>query len=208
MTPVILLAAGASTRMGQPKGLVLVNGQFWLTLQLERLYQFGLSPIVLVLGFKKELYFEKAPWVAARPTSTTAKIHIAENLAPQDGPFSSLQAGLKCLPEGCGSFVMPIDVPIPDATVFAAMSQQAQNSAVRAVVPVYQGRRGHPVWLAKPLLSELRLRDPHSHDSRLDHILRGLPAPQIIEVAVQDSRVTLNLNSPEDFDAFARSSEE
>ena len=201
MTPIILLAGGASSRMGMPKGLVPVNGKPWLTLQLERLNNASLSPIVLVLGHQKELYLEAAPW-------KDFDIQLSENPRPELGPFSSLQVGLKNLPPDRSSFLLPVDVPAPEPSVFTSLLERASESHPLAAIPTYQGRRGHPVWLAGALLNDLRLRDAQRRESRLDFILRSLPSEQVLTVPVQDPRVIMNLNTPQDFTKMASPSAE
>ena len=58
---VVLLAAGRSSRMGQPKGLVVVEGRPWIAHQLEALASArgaAAGRVILVLGHDRERYFE------------------------------------------------------------------------------------------------------------------------------------------------------
>src|SRR5687767_14871743 len=109
---VILLAAGKSTRMGQPKGLVDFRGAPWMNWQLHRLESISDS-ITVVLGGDLETYFEKLPILREL---------AVRNPDPDRGPFSSLLCGLEKVFEESGMtdrfFVLPVDVPCPEAKVW------------------------------------------------------------------------------------------
>ncbi|MBI4126298.1 MAG: NTP transferase domain-containing protein, partial [Deltaproteobacteria bacterium] len=56
--PLIILAAGASTRMGMPKGLIEVEGKPWIIKQLDDFAAVGGKDVVVVLGYDAEKYVE------------------------------------------------------------------------------------------------------------------------------------------------------
>jgi CTP:molybdopterin cytidylyltransferase MocA len=110
---------------------------------------------------------------------------IAINLDPN--PFLSVKAGaMKAT--GAAAFLLPLDVPCPDPRVFRALEQ-----AGPAAVPIYEGRGGHPVLV--PLDPVRRAEDA----DRLDHLLARLNPRR---VPVDDPRVRMNLNTPDDWAAF------
>jgi len=190
---VVLLAAGRSSRMGEPKGLVVVDGRPWLSCQLDAVRD---RPVVLVLGYDAERY------LAALPGLPRAGVVLAVNQAPERGPFSSLQTGLGCVTPGAAAFVLPIDVPAASAEVWSALERTlASDPALEAAVPAYgQGTEaggGHPVLLAPAFVAALVDRPV---ESRLDHELAASSAAgRVARVAVADPRVRLNLNAPEDW---------
>ena len=129
-TPVVVLAAGRSSRLGEPKGLVMVEGRTWIDRQLEAL---GRRRAVLVLGHDRDCYL---PVVLAlgRP------VDLVTNPDPDRGPFSSLQEGLAAVDPGSPAFVLPVDVPAPGKAVWAAL--EAALGPAEAAVPVHEGKGG------------------------------------------------------------------
>ncbi len=203
----ILLAGGQSQRVGGPKGVVMVQGRPWLHWQLDALRGAGVSTVILVVGHYYEEY--------VRAASDFSEVIIVRNPRPELGPFSSLQCGLEVLPNedwnGAGVFVLPVDVPVPSASVWREMNAVAETG-VDAVLPQWEpplgcfssgapprSRRGHPVWLSTNLLKKVRLCAPESPQARLDVVLREVPLHKKRVVSVRDVRPFINMNYPSDF---------
>ena len=186
-----MLAAGRSSRMGEPKGLVAFQGRPWLLAQLDALALAGQRAVV-VLGADRARYLQLLPDLPARAT-------LAYNDDPDRGPFSSLQCGLAARCPGSPVFVLPVDVPAAAPEVWAALYQALQAPAREpglgpdAAVPELEGRGGHPVLLAASAAQRLAGRPS---GSRLDAELALL---RVARVAVHDPRVRLNLNAPLDW---------
>lgn len=188
---VVILAAGRSSRMGEPKGLWAVGGKPWLEHQLDAIEALGVEA-VLVLGFDRQRYLEALPGLEDRAT-------VVVNPTPEHGPFSSLQSGLRM--SGAPAFVLPVDVPVPVADVWRAL-HEALTERADAAIPVHDGGGGHPVLLSAAIVKHvLGLRS----DGRLDHVLRQWEWEwaRIARVPVLDRRVRLNLNAPEDWGKLA-----
>jgi molybdenum cofactor cytidylyltransferase len=215
----LILAAGASARMGQPKALLrldaLQGARCLLADQAERLLRAGCDRIVCVLGAQAESIEEARAWEWDRTEPPAAQIVIAHNPQWTLGAFSSLQCGLHALralrASGPGSergggrdrergaILLPVDVPGVSREVFQRLLDAAgATPAPEAVVPVHGGRGGHPVWLAPATLDRIAHKPP---GSRLDHLLRGL---RVARIEVADARVALNVNTPEDWRRFVR----
>ncbi len=203
MHPIVVLAGGASTRMGQPKGLVRLSGRPWLELQLRRLREAGFCRVVLVLGFHSKEYFRESPWVGVQSLHLDLTVDVVVNPKPELGPFSSLQAGIQNIKQTEGIFILPVDVPVPKPIVFQEIlnhlptARQLQNPDV--VIPAFQGRNGHPVWISNILTKKIIEMNASSPSARLDFVIRDLPTDRVVRVEVQDSSVVMNLNAPEDF---------
>jgi molybdenum cofactor cytidylyltransferase len=205
LSPLLLLSAGASTRMGAPKGLLDFEGVPWLVRQLRAFRRAGGARAVVVLGFHRELYERAIPWLAqaqGAPVPIPAEgleLSCVHNPAHASGQFSSLQAGARAL-AGSPAFVLPVDVPCAAPEVWAAL-QLALDPRTDACVPETLGRGGHPVLLSRDALCSL-LAIPHdSPEARLDMQLHRLRA--VKRVAVRDPRIRLNLNTPDDLRQFA-----
>jgi molybdenum cofactor cytidylyltransferase len=208
--PVIVLAAGASSRLGSPKGLVPVDGRPWLECQIERLGECGAKSVFVVLGHDWDAYVAALPWIARAvevgwfPISGV-RVAIARNEAPERGPFSSLQRGaLEVLAQNtaCNAFVLPVDVPCPGRPVWSALGA-ALGPGVDAAIPSHAGRGGHPVLLSSRVLAHLAALAWDAPDARLDAQLRTLDDSARARIEVDDVRVTMNLNTKEDWASIA-----
>jgi molybdenum cofactor cytidylyltransferase len=186
---IVLLAAGRSSRMGEPKGLWAIGGKPWLEHQLDAIDALG-AGVVLVLGFDRQRYLEALPELEDRAS-------VVVNRAPEHGPFSSMQCGLRV--SGSPAFVLPVDVPVPVPAVWRAL-HEALTDRVDAAVPVHEGAGGHPVLLSAALVTHVL--GLHA-ESRLDHVLRDWENGLIARIPVLDRRVRLNLNAPEDWGKLA-----
>lgn len=186
-SPVVVLAAGRSSRMGEPKGLVVVDGRPWIVRQLDALAD---RRVILVLGHDRERYLEAVPGLGR-------SVDVVTNPDPERGPFSSLQVGLSVVDPRKPAFVLPVDVPAALPGVWGAL--ETALGQAEAAVPVQDGRGGHPVLLGPALIVRLLAR-PNAAECRLDEELRKLAqAGRVVRVPVEDPRVRLNLNAPGDW---------
>jgi len=158
--PVIVLAAGESKRMGEAKGLLNYRGKPFLSYQIEQLRKLGIWEIIVVLGKDFELYKEKI--------SELKDTVITVNPNPEKGQFSSVQFGLQALSKthSTGVYVLPLDVPCPEMEVWEKLAIGLNKFDVNVTIPEVEGKKGHPVLLAKEFKEFLL---SCSTDSRLDH---------------------------------------
>ena len=147
ITPLIL-AAGASTRMGSPKALLDFDGKTCLELTLESVR--GLGTPVVVLGAAREE-------IQARVR--LASVQIALNEEHERGETSSLKVGLACLAPSAAAFLLhPLDFPLVSAEevsllVGAFLRNRDPNKSV--FIPSYGMKRGHPVLFRRDMADEL-----------------------------------------------------
>lgn len=188
---VVLLAGGASSRMGVPKGLVQVDGRPWIEHQLCAAERVASSRAVVVLGFEHARYVREVRNLATRAVVTV-------NPAPERGPFTSLQCGLAHVAADVPVFVLPVDVPAPGERTWASL-YAALGSGVDATLPVHEGHGGHPVLLSPAFV---RVLLGLGGRTRLDFELQKRV---VVRVPVEDPRVLCNLNRPEDWRELERS---
>ncbi|MBP6875591.1 MAG: NTP transferase domain-containing protein [Candidatus Eisenbacteria bacterium] len=202
----VLLAAGASTRMGSAKALLpFPSGRSsahpLIVDQLLRLALAGCRPIACVLGedaraIGAEIRRHFSPLLAPR-------LRIVKNDAWTSGPFSSLQVGLRALGEPCpGALVLPLDVPALSPALFAALIDTGREGRAEAVVPFFHGRGGHPVWLSSATAARICSMPA---EARLDDLLRSV---SVSRVDVGGPTILENVNTPEDWARLLRSLEE
>ncbi len=228
----IILAGGRSSRMGTPKGLLDYHGHPWLVEQLERFKAASGKRVIIVLGFYYEQYFEQMPWLREAEKGPIdqlgLKISTTINPNPEHGQFSSLQcavASLKNKPSSLaarrtpnaerffifeklpGAFILPIDVPCPGEEVFQKLAEDFSPS-IDAVIPRYQSKGGHPVFLGGDFLSRLAEVPLTSPFARLDLQIQSLPEDRIALVSVNDKSISLNMNSMNEFQNYAQTEKE
>jgi CTP:molybdopterin cytidylyltransferase MocA len=176
----IVPAAGQSSRFGGMKLLEPIGGLPLLQHTLASLIDAGVSQVVVVLA--PRVSFSEVAFLSDRRVTTVV------NEAPERGMFSSIQTGLAALPSGSGPIlVLPADMPFVRATTIGAVAAAAAipaprtgDSKARVVVPVHQGRRGHPLALPPALRTSLLGADPSR--SLKDALLRLDVSWELLEV--------------------------
>lgn len=206
--PLILLVGGKSSRMGMPKGLLPYRDDLWLSEQLRCFSVAGGRRVVIVLGHRYEEYRSAIPWLEnAQEHSIEShglEVSVCINHIPELGPFSSIQAGARSLlfdetPDRV--FIQPIDVPSPGREVWRSLSLGCSEQTM-VCVPRYRESGGHPVLLSTLFLQQILALSPDSPDARLDRQIGKLPPECVARVVVEDSRVRMNLNTPERWREF------
>jgi molybdenum cofactor cytidylyltransferase len=150
--PAIILAAGASRRLGQPKQLLKYRGETLLERALRAAREAGASPVLAMLG----AHF--APICAMIPFDNA--IPVLNDLWEQ-GISSSIHAGLSELdvraPEASGALVMSCDQPHLTAKhLRALLALFAEQATPSIVASTYSGVQGVPAIFPRSVFSELR----------------------------------------------------
>lgn len=85
------------------------------------------------------------------------KISIVHNPNHEDGMFTSVLKGVERIKGDC--FLIPGDMPLVNRSTLQIVLEA--NGLIR--VPVYQNRRGHPIFIAQKLISKLQQESPSSN---------------------------------------------
>lgn len=206
--PVILLAAGNSTRVGIPKALVKLNEKFWLHEQLDRLSAVGISQVFLVLGFHGREIQDALKQLNPKISTSRTQIKIVWNPRPERGAFSSLQTGIRETfqnPGTQGCYILPIDVPVAPEETWTKIKKGTEEAVDSLVtIPTYSEKGGHPVWLKKDFAMPLTAIPTENTDARLDLQIRNLDASDVLRVPVTSKEVSLNLNTLDEFREYFR----
>lgn len=193
MPAAVLPAAGASRRMGRPKLLLPWGTSTIVGSLVAALRAAGVDPLALVTAPGDE-----ALQVWARSEGLVAGV----NPSPERGMLSTIQAGLEALGgadelarRGEILLVSPADLPeLRPETVVELLRSQAAAGAPLAV-PVYRGKRGHPLAIAAGLIPEIETLDP---EVGLRELL-DRHAGEVLEVAVEDPGAVHDVDTPEDY---------
>lgn len=146
----VILAAGASTRLGQPKQLLHYQGKSLLQRAAHVALEAGFSPVVVVLGAHAEKLI---------PELDGLDVKQVHNPDWQEGMASSIRTGLQELlrlrPDLADATFMVCDQPYVDAKVLRRLLQAKQDGRSGIVASAYQETLGTPVLFDKFYFSEL-----------------------------------------------------
>ena len=193
----VILAAGASTRMGTDKALLA-----WPPSNVERgtllssaIHAFApFNDLVIVVAGKNV--------DVIKPVVHACGGYLAINPEPERGQFSSLQCGLQeVLNHGRdAAMITLVDRPPVGTAVLGRLRAafEAAASEVWAVVPEYDGRHGHP-FLAGREMIEMFLKAPATSTAReVEHQNQQ----HLQYVPVDDPHTVMNVNTPEEYAAL------
>lgn len=155
MTAGLVLAAGAATRFGSPKGLAALDGRPMLEHVLDVARIAGLAPVVVVLGAASDELEAGIGW------HTELRVR---NPDPERGLASSLRLGLATVEEAAGSedatVVLLGDQPRTDPALIARLIAAAAGPLRPIVAPRYAGGGGpNPLLLHRSAYALGRLAD-------------------------------------------------
>jgi molybdenum cofactor cytidylyltransferase len=187
----VVLAAGASTRMGRAKQLLPLGETTVLTRTLENIRSAGLDDIVLVLGASAEAIRRQLP------QSLLEGLRIVVNHAYGQGMASSLREGLSNIDSRSDAALIVLgDQPFLQPQTLHQIIDGYRGSRAQIVVPTYQGERGNPVLLDRSVFSEaMVLEGDVGCRAIFANHLEG-----ISKVEVEDMGVLLDLDDPADYE--------
>ena len=148
MVSAVVLAAGASRRMGQPKPLGKLGRKTILQHVLANLRASRVDEIVVVLG-------HKASQIASTLKGTGCKVVV--NPQCTRGMSTSIRRGLSAVDSRARAVLIALgDQPyIPPGIIDLLLRKYGEQSR-QIVVPTYRGQRGHPVIFGRKYWPELR----------------------------------------------------
>lgn len=147
----IVLAAGRSRRMGEPKALLAAGDETFLHRAIRALREGGCAYVVVVTA---RLDDEAARRIAEEAALLDAG--IAVNPAAESQQADSLRVGLRSLPpEAEAAVVAPVDVPDVSGALVRAVIDAHRRTGAPVALPAREGRHGHPVLFARRVFQEL-----------------------------------------------------
>jgi molybdopterin synthase catalytic subunit len=191
----ILLAAGAGTRMGSPKGLLrMPDGTPWVTQAVAALATGGCAPIFAVTGARAEQVQALVP--------ALAEIVVVRDWA--EGLSASLRAGLRAAQQQAPSAVAVIVALVDTPGVTADAVGRLHRLAGPAVLARagYDGVPGHPVLIGREHWTgviETAAGDAGARDYLAGH--------DVVLVESGDVASGTDIDTPDQLDSAATSAE-
>lgn len=194
----IVLAAGESARMGQPKALLRFGSRTMLDLALAAVSMPEIDATVLVLGAHGQ-EIRKSAWLD--------EVEVVENAAWREGMLTSVQTGLRTLAASPGGLpdycvVMPCDYALVRHTTVCALLLRAATANPRPplISPSFYGRTGHPIVIGREVMeAALKLDRSLGLDAAV-HAFRD--EREVVEV--DDAAIHFDIDTPEDYQAAMR----
>ena len=144
----LVLAAGSSSRLGQPKQLLPYRGTIlvdWVVRTVEAAS--SLDHVTVVLGGAS---------AEVRPQLTLGRAQVVENPDYEDGCSGSYQAGLAALhPEAAAVVVTLGDQPGVETEDIDRLVAEWRRTDARIMAVSYRGERGHPLLFSRELFGLL-----------------------------------------------------
>ena len=143
----LVLAAGASTRMGLNKLLLELDGTSLLRRAASRALDAGLAPVVVVLGYEVE---------RARRELHGLDVQVTLNSSHRLGLSGSLRAGIAALPDDVGAAIVILaDMPFVTSHMLATLVDRFRHGSAPLVISEYDGAYAPPALYRRSLFREL-----------------------------------------------------
>jgi len=193
----VVLAAGESRRMGEPKQLLEWAGRTFIEQIAATLSQSPLDEIVVVLGHRADevrAVLERGGFLAAGRAPSLKTVY---NEGYREGMLTSLQCGIAALnPQTRAVYIVLVDHPQMKAATLARLRQAMEQSGKGIVVPSHDMRRGHPLLIdLRRYRAEIMALDGAPG---LQKVLRAHP-DDILHVVFDDPDVLADLDTPDDY---------
>lgn len=143
----VVLAAGASTRMGHNKLLFELEGETLLRRAVRRGAEAGLDSVIVVLGHEAD---------RAREALAGLACQLIVNADYTRGINSSVRAGIRAIPQDAVAAVVVLaDMPFVTTSMIATLVKRFRESTAPLVVSDYGGVNAPPALYARSLFDEL-----------------------------------------------------
>lgn len=197
----VILAAGRSSRYREQGGaeatklVAEFRGEKLVRAVARAALASRARPVIVVTGHARA---EVEAALAGLPLTFANNANFASGLA------SSLKTGIAALPEAAsGAVVLLGDMPgIEAETINRVIAGFLARPFALAAAPVFEGRRGNPVLLGRALFAAVARLDGDEGARRL---LREADPELVTEIPFDDAAVTLDIDTPGDLAAAARS---
>ena len=192
IVPGVVLCAGRSSRMGQPKALLPTANldETFIGRIVRVLREGGVDDVVVVVA-------ADVPPLDDALKHENPPPRVVVNPSPALGQLSSLLVGLRAVdrPGVAGMLMTLVDVPLIDAETVSRLREAHQRTRPPVVRPVQNGRHGHPVIFDRSVFDELRNADHATGAKTVVHA----HLQDAVEIAVDSSGPFLDVDTPTEY---------
>ena len=183
----VILAAGESKRMGLPKMLLTFSGRTMIEKVITNVSESKIDKIIVVLGAYRDALVEL---ISKLP------VKYCYNDNYKKGMLSSVQCGFRNLSSVCRAvLVFQGDQPLITSNAINEVIEAYLSSGKGIVIPVYKGRRGHPLLIDIKYRDEIEKLNP-------DKGLRSLAcmfSDDVLEVDTNESGILTDFDTYEQY---------
>ena len=152
----------------------------------------GVEEIVVVLGHRADELRERLG---------NLPIRFAINSEPESAMGVSVARGVEQLsPQATAVFIALVDQPAVPPSAISFLNATAKQAGRRLVVPEYEGRGGHPVWIDLSFRDDLVNLDPQRGLRAFFEEHRG----EVLRVPVSSPYVARDMDRWDDYCALHR----
>lgn len=192
----IILSAGYSSRMGEFKPLMNLDGKTPIERCVSLFQKFGMKDIIVVTGYLNDKVEEKLIKDIRFEENLKNNVRIVKNNRYSEGMFSSIQTGLKVLsPDIDAFFLLPVDIPSVKESTVKKMIERYENIDDGILFPTFNKETGHPTMISCSLIEEILLKNP---EGGLREILNDHKDKWHYE-ELADRGILLDMDNKEDF---------
>lgn len=187
MITALVLAAGESRRMGMPKPLLRFGATSFLEQIVSVLSQSNVDRVIVVLGAQAE---------RIQALTDLSAADVVLNCDYDQGQLSSLIAGLRRVTSATDAIVLClVDSPLITTAVVNRVIAGFRTTGRPIVVPVCEGRRGHPTLFARAVFDELLTAPPDQGARYVVHLNES----RVLELEVSDPAILTRIDTPQDY---------
>jgi molybdenum cofactor cytidylyltransferase len=179
----IILAAGFSSRTGAFK-MELQWGEKKMIQHVIDEMKALCSRVIVVAGYKKERIIEL--------TKEYVNLEVVFNPRYTEGMFTSVKEGVKHI-KSPWFFLTPGDYPLITKSIYQKLLEARCESDQCVFIPVFNGRKGHPILVKSDLVKELLVEPEDSNLRKFIHRKGFTP------VEVDEDAILVDIDTMEDY---------
>jgi len=179
----VIIAAGSSRRLGQPKQLILLNGETLLQRSMRITREAGADSVFVVLGANRERIETEVDF---------SETKIIVNAQWEEGMASSIRAAIQAIrdqaPQTTGVLLTVCDQPAITSQHLSCMLAAFRDDSASTIASAYAGKRGIPAIFPREAFADLLAL-------RGDRGARGLlsdPDRVVIELALENGELDID----------------
>jgi molybdenum cofactor cytidylyltransferase len=196
----VVLAAGGSSRLGEPKQLLRWRGETLIRRAVRTAAEAGCNPVVVVVGetgdeIRSQLAIRDSRIASSRALQDVSRIIVVQNAHWQNGVGTSIRRGLEELGESTDAvLLLTCDQPFVESSTLSKLIAERKKTGKWIIASSYANTLGVPALFDRSLFEELRVL-PDNLGAK--SIIEARQA-ETISIAFEEGAV--DVDTPEDFE--------